>query len=128
MACCPCIRLKMGDIDGVEREAQERVSYDNKNIDPERSDLNLYIHGLDEDEKPIINNTKYSTPLKERIMKRVNFYGIKIRKDRGEGMVDEQKVEKGHNTKESVVAEGIIFQLSHELAMKLLKEDGMLDE
>ena len=128
VACCPCIRLKMDDIDGVEREAQERISYDNKNIDPKRSDLNLYIHGLDEDNKPIINNTKYSISLKERITIEVEYYGVKIRQNKGNRMVDEQKVEKGHNTKESVVAEGIIFQLSHELAMKLLKEDGMLDE
>ena len=37
-------------------------------------------------------------------------------------------MERGHNSKESVICEGIIFQVSHERSMELLAEDRMLDE
>ena len=127
VACTPCMKVKLNDIIGLEKENQDRISYDNKNIDLGRSSLNLYVHGLDNDKKPIINNKKYTTSLKERILKKIEKYGATIRKDK----TKEEKGEKNQkraNTKESVVAEGIIFQLSHELAMQLLEEDEMLDE
>jgi len=126
VACANCIRVKINDIDGLERENQERISSDNKNIDPERRGQNLFIHGLDKDGKPIINGKKFTTSLKERILEKIKNYGVKIRQDRN----DVNNKEAGNKkiiTKESVVAEGIIFQLSHDLTMKLLAEDNMLD-
>lgn len=127
VACANCIRVKINDIDGLERENQERISSDNKNIDPERRGQNLFIHGLDKNGNPIINGKKYSIPLKERILEKIKKYGVKMRQDRGEANnKDDNK--KSKITKESVVAEGIIFQFSHDLAMKLLAEDKMLDE
>lgn len=133
-ACCPIIKVKMNDIDGLEREAQERISYSEKNIDPERSSLNLYVHGLDKkvDKEgnpvsiPVINGTKFTVPLKKRIFKRIKQCGAKIRTDKKKPP-RKGFVERGQNTKESIVAIGMELQVSHALAMKLLAEDGLLD-
>ena len=133
-ACCPIIKVKMDDIDGLEREAQERISYSEKNIDPERSSLNLYVHGLDKEvdkegnpvSNPVINGTKFEVPLKERIFDRIKQCGARIRTDKKKPQ-KKGFVERGQNTKESVVAIGIELQVSHALAMKLLAEDGLLD-
>lgn len=131
VACCECRKIKLDDIAGLEKEAQDRISYDGRNIDPERSHLNLFVHGTDENGDIIIDKNKFRTPLKERILNRIEYYGAKIRTDKTnyyEGKEVSPRKEKGKNTKESVVAEGIIFQMSHELAMKLLKKDNMLDK
>lgn len=124
-ACCPIIKVKMNDIDGLEREAQERISYSEKNIDPERSALNLYVHGLDMDGNPVINGAKFKVPLKKRISNRIEHCGARIRTDKKK--LQKGFVERGQNTKESVMAIGIELQVSHELAMDMLREDGVLD-
>ena len=126
VACTPCMKVKLDDIDGLERENQERISYDGRNIDPDRSGQNLYIHGVDQNKKPIINSKKYTVTLKKRILQKIEKFGAKIRKDTSDANNNNEI--NGHNTKESVLAEGIIFQLSHDLAMKLLEEDKMLDD
>ena len=125
VACCPCIKLKVNDIDGIEKEAQERISYDNKNIDPERTELNLFAYGLDAKKKPIFKGEKYETSLKERILSLIERAGARIRTDNDKTL--EGKVKKKKHSQESVLAIGIVFQLSHELAMRLLKEDNLLD-
>lgn len=125
VACCPCIKIKMNDIDGIEKEAQERISYDYKNIDSERTELNLFVHGLDKNGNPVITCKKFKVPLKERILSLIEESGATIRTDNDNTL--EAKVKNKKHSQESVLAIGIIFQLSHELAMKLLKEDDLLD-
>lgn len=128
VACNPCIKAKLRDLDGLEKEAEERISYDNKNIDSDRSKLNLRIHGLNKDGEPEIRHDKYKKSLKERILMRIQEVGAVIRNDNASKKDPTRGfVPKGKNTKESVVAEGIELQLSHYLAMKLLKDDGLLD-
>ena len=94
--------------------------------------MNLFVHGLDEKGNPIINHNKYSTPLLGRIEARIKEAGATIRHDKDEiaKTIEGEKtfVERGKNTKESVIAIGVEFQVSHILAMRLLKEDGMLTE
>jgi len=126
VACPNCHKFRLGDLDGIEAEAQERLSYSDKNIDTARTHLNLYIHGIDEKGHPIINSEKFPVPLKERVLSRIHELGITIRADRHPIMDD--FVTQGKNTKESVVAEGIIFQISHKRMMEILEADGLLDE
>jgi len=128
VACSPCLKVKENDIVGLEKEAQDRISFDNKNIDPERTRMNLFVHGFDKDGLPVINKEKYSVPLKDRIFNRIREAGAIVRKDKDQKILENNAfVPKGKNTKESVVAEAMEFQFSHRLAMQLLNEDGMLD-
>lgn len=126
VACVPCIKVKLNDIDALEREAQDRVSYSEKNIDAGRSPQNLFVHGLDEDGNPIIDGTKFRVPLRDRILGRIRQTGATIRTDRKK-VRRNGFVEKGQNTKESVLAIGMELQVSHRLAMDMLREDGVLD-
>ena len=131
VACCPCIKVKYDDVVGLEKEAQDRISYDHKNIDSERTHLNLYIKGLDKDGNPIIETSKYQESLLERILNRIKGAGAKIRHDHNNGKSfepEKQFIERGYNTKESVIAEGIEFQLSHKQAMRLLADDDLLEK
>ena len=108
---------------GLQKEAEERIAKESQNIDRERSFMNLAIHGLDVFGNPVVNHEKPERSLEERIYGRINEVGAKVRFDK-----QETSVERGHNSKESVICEGIIFQVSHERSMELLEEDGMLDE
>lgn len=126
VACVPCIKVKLNDLDALEREAQDRVSYSEKNIDAERSAQNLFVHGLDKDGYPIIDGTKFEIPLRDRILGRIKQTGATIRTDRKKARRN-GFVERGRNTKESVLAIGMELQVSHGLAMDMLREDRMLD-
>jgi hypothetical protein len=111
------------NISGLQREAEDRIAQNTRNIDHERSFMNLFIHGQDESGNPIVNHEKPDRSLEDRIYGRINDVGAKVRRDR-----QETSVERGHNTKESVVCEGMILQVSHAWTMELLKQDDMLDE
>lgn len=124
VACAECMKIHpSSSITGLQREAEERIAKDSQNIDHERSFMNLTIHGLDVFGNPVVNHEKPEKSLEERIYGRINEVGAKVRFDK-----QETSVERGHNSKESVICEGIIFQVSHERSMELLAEDGMLDE
>jgi hypothetical protein len=125
VACCPCIKVKMGDIDGLEKEAQDRVSYSQTNIDSARSGMNLFVHGLDMNGNPVIDGKKFDVRLRDRILGRIKETGATIRYDKK--LTDSTPfARKGKNTKESVVAIAMELQVSHSLMMSLLKDDGML--
>lgn len=124
VACAECMKIHpSSSISGLQKEAEERIAKDSRNIDKERSFMNLTIHGLDVFGEPIVNHERPEKSLEERIYGRIDEAGAKVRFDR-----QETSVERGHNSKESVICEGIIFQVSHERSMELLAEDGMLDE
>lgn len=124
VACVECMKIHpSSSISGLQKEAEDRVAKESQNIDHERSFMNLTIHGLDVFGNPVVNHDKPETSLEERIYKRIEEVGAKVRRDR-----QEISVERGHNSKESVICEGIIFQVSHERSMEILAEDGMLDE
>ena len=124
VACAECMGIHpSSSIAGLQKEAEERIAKESQNIDHERSFMNLIIHGLDVFGNPVVNHDKPETSLEERIYKRISEVGATVRRDR-----QETSVERGHNSKESVICEGIIFQVSHERSMELLAEDGMLDE
>lgn len=108
---------------GLQREAEDRIAQNARNIDHERSFMNLFIHGLDESGDPIVNHEKPDESLEDRIYGRINEVGAKVRRGR-----QETSVERGRNTKESVCCEGMILQVSHERSLELLAGDGMLDE
>ena len=123
-ACIECMKIHpSSNIAGLQREAEDRIAQNTRNIDHERSFMNLFIHGLDEVGNPIVNHDKPTTSLEDRIYGRIAEVGAKVRRDR-----HETSVERGHNTKESVCCEGMIMQVSHERSMELLAEDDMLDE
>lgn len=123
-ACIECMKIHpSSNIAGLQREAEDRIAQNTRNIDHERSFMNLFIHGLDESGNPIVNHEKPDRSLEDRIYGRINDVGAKVRRDR-----QETSVERGHNTKESVVCEGMILQVSHAWTMELLKQDDMLDE
>ena len=123
-ACIECMKIHpSSNIAGLQREAEDRIAQNTRNIDHERSFMNLFIHGLDEAGNPIVNYDKPTTSLEDRIYGRIAEVGAKVRRDR-----HETSVERGHNTKESVCCEGMIMQVSHERSMELLAEDDMLDE
>lgn len=123
-ACIECMKIHpSSNIAGLQREAEDRIAQNTRNIDHERSFMNLFIHGLDESGDPIVNHEKPDESLEERIYGRINEVGAKVRRDR-----QETSVERGRNTKESVCCEGMILQVSHERSLELLAEDGMLDE
>ena len=124
VACVECMKIHpSSSISGLQKEAEDRIAKESQNIDHERSFMNLTIHGLDVFGNPVVNHDKPETSLEERIYKRIEEVGAKVRRDR-----QEISVERGHNSKESVICEGIIFQVSHERSMEILAEDGMLDE
>lgn len=124
VACTECMKIHpSSSIAGLQKEAEERIAKESQNIDHERSFMNLTIHGLDVFGNPVVNHEKPEKSLEERIYGRINEVGAKVRFDK-----QETSVERGHNSKESVICEGIIFQVSHERSMELLAEDGMLDE
>ena len=124
VACAECMKIHpSSSISGLQKEAEERIAKESQNIDHERSFMNLTIHGLDVFGNPVVNHEKPERSLEERIYARINEVGAKVRFDK-----QETSVERGHNSKESVICEGIIFQVSHERSMELLAEDGMLDE
>ena len=124
VACAECMKIHpSSSITGLQREAEERIAKDSQNIDHERSFMNLTIHGMDVFGNPVVNHEKPEKSLEERIYGRINEVGAKVRFNK-----QETSVERGHNSKESVICEGIIFQVSHERSMELLAEDGMLDE
>ena len=124
VACAECMKIHpSSSIAGLQKEAEERIAKESQNIDHERSFMNLIIHGLDVFGNPVVNHDKPETSLEERIYKRISEVGATVRRDR-----QETSIERGHNSKESVICEGIIFQVSHERSMELLAEDGMLDE
>ena len=124
VACAECMKIHpSSSIAGLQKEAEERIAKESQNIDHERSFMNLTIHGLDVFGNPVVNHEKPEKSLEERIYGRINEVGAKVRFDK-----QETSVERGHNSKESVICEGIIFQVSHERSMELLAEDGMLDE
>ena len=124
VACVECMKIHpSSSISGLQKEAEDRIAKESQNIDHERSFMNLTIHGLDVFGNPVVNHDKPETSLEERIYKRIEEVGAKVRRDR-----QETSVERGHNSKESVICEGIIFQVSHERSMEILAEDGMLDE
>ena len=123
-ACIECMKIHpSSNIAGLQREAEDRIAQNTRNIDHERSFMNLFIHGLDESGNPIVNQEKPDRSLEDRIYGRINEVGARVRRDR-----QETSVERGHNTKESVVCEGMILQVSHAWTMELLKQDDMLDE
>lgn len=123
-ACIECMKIHpSSNILGLQREAEDRIAQNTRNIDHERSFMNLFIHGQDESGNPIVNHEKPDRSLEDRIYGRINDVGAKVRRDR-----QETSVERGHNTKESVVCEGMILQVSHAWTMELLKQDDMLDE
>lgn len=123
-ACIECMKIHpSSNISGLQREAEDRIAQNTRNIDHERSFMNLFIHGQDESGNPIVNHEKPDRSLEDRIYGRINDVGAKVRRDR-----QETSVERGHNTKESVVCEGMILQVSHAWTMELLKQDDMLDE
>ena len=123
-ACIECMKIHpSSNIAGLQREAEDRIAQNTRNIDHERSFMNLFIHGQDESGNPIVNHEKPDRSLEDRIYGRINDVGAKVRRDR-----QETSVERGHNTKESVVCEGMILQVSHAWTMELLKQDDMLDE
>ena len=123
-ACIECMKIHpSSNISGLQREAEDRIARNTRNIDHERSFMNLFIHGQDESGNPIVNHEKPDRSLEDRIYGRINDVGAKVRRDR-----QETSVERGHNTKESVVCEGMILQVSHAWTMELLKQDDMLDE
>ena len=123
-ACIECMKIHpSSNIAGLQREAEDRIAQNTRNIDHERSFMNLFIHGLDESGNPIVNHEKPDRSLEDRIYGRINEVGARVRRDR-----QETSVERGHNTKESVVCEGMILQVSHAWTMELLKQDDMLDE
>ena len=123
-ACIECMKIHpSSNIAGLQREAEDRIAQNTRNIDHERSFMNLFIHGLDESGNPIVNHEKPDRSLEDRIYGRINEVGARVRRDR-----QETSVERGHNTKESVVCEGMILQVSHAWTMELLKQDNMLDE
>ena len=124
VACAECMKIHpSSSISGLQKEAEERIAKESQNIDHERSFMNLTIHGLDVFDNPVVNHEKPERSLEKRIYGRINEVGAKVRFDK-----QETSVERGHNSKESVICEGIIFQVSHERSMELLAEDGMLDE
>lgn len=124
VACAECMKIHpSSSIAGLQKEAEERIAKESQNIDHERSFMNLTIHGLDVSGNPVVNQDKPERSLEERIYGRINEVGAKVRFDK-----QETSVERGHNSKESVICEGIIFQVSHERSMEILAEDGMLDE
>ena len=124
VACTACMKIHpSSSIAGLQNEAEDRITKDTCNIDHERSFMNLTIHGLDVFGNPVVNHDKPEKTLEERIYGRISEVGAKVRFDK-----QETSVERGHNSKESVICEGIIFQVSHERSMELLDEDGMLDE
>lgn len=123
-ACIECMKIHpSSNIAGLQREAEDRIAQNTRNIDHERSFMNLFIHGLDESGNPIVNHEKPDRSLEDRIYGRINEVGAKVRRDR-----QETSVERGRNTKESVCCEGMILQVSHERSLELLAEDGMLDK
>lgn len=123
-ACIECMKIHpSSNISGLQREAEDRIAQNTRNIDHERSFMNLFIHGQDESGNPIVNHEKPDRSLEDRIYGRIKDVGAKVRRDRLE-----TSVEHGHNTKESVVCEGMILQVSHAWTMELLKQDDMLDE
>ena len=123
-ACIECMKIHpSSNIAGLQREAEDRIAQNTRNIDHERSFMNLFIHGLEESGNPIVNQEKPDRSLEDRIYGRINEVGARVRQDR-----QETSVERGHNTKESVVCEGMILQVSHAWTMELLKQDDMLDE
>lgn len=123
-ACIECMKIHpSSNIAGLQREAEDRIAQNTRNIDHERSFMNLFIHGLDESGNPIVNHEKPDRSLEDRIYGRINEVGAKVRRDR-----QETSVERGRNTKESVCCEGMILQVSHERSLELLSEDGMLDK
>ena len=123
-ACIECMKIHpSSNIAGLQREAEDRIAQNTRNIDHERSFMNLFIHGLDESGDPIVNHEKPDESLEDRIYGRINEVGAKVRRDR-----QETSVERGRNTKESVCCEGMILQVSHERSLELLAEDGMLDK
>ena len=123
-ACIECMKIHpSSNIVGLQREAEDRIAQNTRNIDHERSFMNLFIHGLDESGNPIVNHEKPDRSLEDRIYGRINEVGAKVRRDR-----QETSVERGRNTKESVCCEGMILQVSHERSLELLAEDGMLDK
>ena len=124
VACVECMKIHpSSSISGLQKEAEDRIAKESQNIDHERSFMNFTIHGLDVFGNPVVNHDKPEISLEERIYKRIEEVGAKVRRDR-----QEISVERGHNSKESVICEGIIFQVSHERSMEILAEDGMLDE
>ena len=123
-ACIECMKIHpSSNISGLQREAEDRIAQNTRNIDHERSFMNLFIHGQDESGNPIVNHEKPDRSLEDRIYGRIKDVGAKVRRDRLE-----TSVERGHNTKESVVCEGMILQVSHAWTMELLRQDDMLDE
>lgn len=128
IACTPIKKFKRDDIGRLEREAQDRISYSEANIDGSRSHLNLFVSGLDNSGAVIISNKKYSVSLEDRISDRINGAGARIRKDILSQQPRGSYITQGMNSKESVVAIGIILQISHERMMEIMDEDGLLDE
>lgn len=128
IACTPIKKFKRDDIERLEREAQDRISYSEANIDGSRSHLNLFVSGLDNSGAVIISNKKYSVSLEDRISDRINGAGARIRKDILSQQPRGSYITQGMNSKESVVAIGIILQISHERMMEIMDEDGLLDE
>jgi len=123
-ACIECMKIHpSSNIAGLQREAEDRIAQNTRNIDHERSFMNLFIYGLEESGNPIVNHEKPDRSLEDRIYGRINEVGARVRRNR-----QETSVERGHNTKESVVCEGMILQVSHAWTMELLKQDDMLDE
>lgn len=123
-ACIECMKIhSSSNIAGLQREAEDRIAQNTRNIAHERSFMNLFIHGLDESGNPIVNHEKPDRSLEDRIYGRINEVGARVRRDR-----QETSVERGHNTKESVVCEGMILQVSHAWTMEILKQDDMLDK
>lgn len=120
------MKVHLGDVDRLEAENQDRLSYSDKNIDKSRSHLNLFLRGFDEHGHPILVSDKYSVSLKERILNRIHQEGITIRMDRHP--TNDSFVKQGKNKKASVITEGIEFQLSHIRMTELLEFDGVLGE
>ena len=127
VACTPVKKLKRGDIGRLECEAQDRISYSEKNIDGLRSHLNLFVHGLDDSGAVMISDKKFSVSLEDRISERINGAGARVRKDIQRLQPKGSYIPQGKNSKESVVAIGIVMQISHERMTEIMDEDGLLD-
>lgn len=100
---------------------EDRKGKNDQNIDRSRSDLNYNLSTDLNARKIKVSKEKPAQSLNERIYARIHEAGAEVRD------VNES-AERDGNPQDSVICESIVFQMSHEHAMELLEQDGMLDE
>ena len=122
VACVHAMKVKASKGGGgLQREMEDRKGKNDQNIDHSRSNLNFNLSTEPSTKKILVSKEKPALSLNERIYLRINEAGAVVRDVNESG-------ERDGNPQDSVICESIIFQMSHEHAMELLEQDGMLDD